>query len=89
GDILEGDISIELITFSQRVEEDLAHYQEIDKSSHIKAIIEVVQIVDAYSLYAHSSILDDNILIAFENAVGYMAGERVLVIGSLELNKAD
>lgn len=87
GDILEGDISIELVTFSQKADEDLSHYQEIKKSSHIKAIIEVAQIIDAYSVYALSSILDDNILIEFENVVSYRVGERVLVIGSLELNE--
>lgn len=87
GDILEGEISIELVTFSQKVEEDLSHYQEIQKSPHIEAIIEVAQIIDEYSIYALSSVLDDNILIEFENAVNYKVGERILVIGSLELSE--
>lgn len=88
GDILEGDISIELVTFSQKVDEELRHHQEIKKSPHIKAIIEVAQIINEYSIYALSSIVDDNILIEFENAVSYKVGERVLVIGSLELSEA-
>lgn len=83
--ILEGHISIELVTFSQKADEDLSHHQEIQKSSHIEAIIEVVQIIDEYSIYALSSILNDKILIEFENAVSYKVGERILVIGSLEL----
>lgn len=87
GDILEGDISIKLVAFSQKVDKDLIHHQEIQKSPHIEAIIEVVQIIDEYSVYALSSILDDNVLIEFENAVSYKVGERVLVIGSLELNE--
>lgn len=87
GDILEGDISIELVTFSQRVDEDLIHHQEIQKSPHIEAIIEVAQIIDEYSVYALSSILDDKVLIELENAVSYKVGERVLVIGSLELSE--
>ena len=89
GDILEGDISIELVTFSQKVEENLTHHQEIYNSSDIKAIIEVAQIIDEYSIYAFSSILDDNILIEFEMAISYIVGERVLVIGSLELSETD
>ena len=89
GDILEGNISIELVTFSQKVDEDLTHRQEIYKSSHIEAIIEVAQIIDEYSIYAFSSILDDNILIEFEKAVSYIVGERVLVSGSLELSETD
>ena len=46
----------------------------------------MVQIVDAHSLYAQSSILDDTILIASENAVGYMAGERVPIFPDISLN---
>lgn len=86
GDILEGDISIELVTFSQKVDEDLSYHQEIQKSPHIEAIIEVVQIIDEYSIYALSAILDENVLVEFENAVSYKVGERILVSGSLELN---
>ena len=87
GDILEGDIAIELVTFSQKVDEELTHHQAIQKSPHIEAIIEVTQIIDEYSVYALSSILDDKVLIGFENAVSYKVGERVLVVGSLELRE--
>ena len=87
GDILEGDISIELVTFSQKADKDLIHHQEIQKSPYVEAIIKVVQIIDEYSLYALSSISGNNVLIEFENAVSYKAGERVLVVGSLELNE--
>lgn len=88
GDIIEGDLSIELVTFSQIAEGHFSHHQEIKKSPHIKAIIEVTQIVNVYSIYARSSILEEPILIEFENAVSYKVGERVLVIGSLELREA-
>lgn len=87
GDILEGDIAIELVTFSPKVDEELTHHQAIQKSPHIEAIIEVTQIIDEYSVYALSSILDDKVLIEFENAVSYKVGERVLVVGSLELRE--
>jgi len=89
GSILEGDISIELITFSRKVDEELIFYQEIPKSSHIEAIIEVTQIIDEYSLYALTSIVDDNILIEFESVVNYQVGDRIFIIGSLEMNIND
>ena len=85
GDTLEGNVSIGLVTFSQKVTKDLIHDQKIQKSPHIQAIIEVVQIIDAYSIYARSSISEDKILVEFETAVSYKVGERVLVVGSLEL----
>lgn len=65
----------------------MPHYQDIYKFSHIEAIIKVGQIIDEYSLYAFSSLSDDIILIEFENAVNYIIGDRVFVIGSLELSE--
>ena len=87
GDILEGCISIGLVTVSERVDKELIYHQEIPKSSHIEAIVEVVQIINKYSMYAFSSILDENILIKFENVVEYKVGDRILIIGSLEMNE--
>ena len=56
-------------------------------SPSINAVIEITQIIDAYSIYAVSSILDNNIRIEFESAINYKVGERILVVGSLELNE--
>lgn len=89
GDMLEGDLSIELVSSSQKVKEELSHYQNIQKSSHIEAVVEVTRVIDEYSLYALSSIVEDNILIEFENEVDYKVGERVLIIGSLEINEME
>ena len=85
GDILEGDISIGLVTVSEKVDKELMHYQEIRKSSHIEAIVEVAQIINEDSIYAFSSILNDNVLIEFESAVEYNVGDRIFIIGSLEM----
>ena len=89
GDVLEGNLSIELVTFSQRVEEELYYNQNIQSSPHINAIIEVTEIIDEYSLYAFSSILNDNIVIEFESAIDYKVGEHVFVTGSLELGEIE
>lgn len=86
GDILEGDLSIELVSSSQKVDKELSYYQKIHKSSHIEAVVEVVRVIDKYSLYALSSILEDSILIEFESAVDYKLGDRILIIGSLEFS---
>ncbi len=73
---MEGDISIALVTFSRKTDGRLSHHQGIQESSSIKAIIEVTQIIDEYSIYAVSSILENNILIEFESAINYEVGER-------------
>ena len=85
GGIIDGVISIKLVCFSKRVGEPLSHHQKVKNYPHIEAIVEVTQIVDDYSVYAISSISDCPILVAFENVINYKIGEKILVIGSLEL----
>ena len=80
-------MSIDLVTISQKVNKELFHRQEIKSSPHIEAIVEVTQIIDEYSLYAISSIINDNVLIEFESVVDYKVGDRIFVIGSLMLNE--
>ena len=85
GDLLEGDLSIKLVANSQKEDKELFHRQDIQNSSHIEAIVEVSQLVDEYSVYAISSILDDRLRIEFENAVDYKVGDKIFVVGSLEM----
>lgn len=47
----------------------------------------MIYYIDEYSVYALSSISGDNVLIEFENAVSYRAGERVWAVGSSELSE--
>ena len=89
GDILVGDLSVELVSFSKKIDEELRYYQKIQRSSHIEAVVEVAQVIDEYSLYARSSILEDSILIEFESAIDYQRGDRILIIGSLEMNEKE
>lgn len=68
-------------------------YLQVDETllalndEYVEAVIEVTQIIDKYSVYALSSVLDGNVLIEFENEVNYKVGERVLIVGSLELSE--
>ena len=89
GDILEGDLSIKLVSSSKKIDEELRYYQKIQKSSHIEAVVEVGQVIDKYSLYALSSVLEDRILIEFESEIDYQKGDRILIIGSLEMNEKE
>ena len=89
GDIIEGDMSIDLVTVIKRIDKEIMHEQTIEKSSHIEAIVEICQIVDDYSVYAFSSVSNNEILIEFESAVDYKEGDRIFIAGSLEMNKIE
>lgn len=89
GDIVKGNISIDLITSSQFTDDDINHYYpDIIGSSWVNAIVKVTRIVDGYSLYAISSIIDEEILVEFETIVNYQIGDKILIKGSLEFEES-
>ena len=63
--------------------------QDIENSSSIKAIIEVKEVVDEYTIYAKTSICDELILIEFENKMMHKQGDRVYIEGELEIETPD
>jgi len=85
GDWLEGELFIGLVTNTKKVDKELVYYQEIQNSPHIEAIVEVSEVIDEYSVYALSTILDMKILIEFEVVTNYKVGDRIFVVGSLEM----
>ena len=85
GDVIEGEISIQLITASQRVNEELSYQQKIKSSPHIEAVVEVVKVMNGFSLYALSAMQEKSILIEFETPTDYKVGERIWISGELEL----
>ena len=85
GDVLNGKLSIQLVSSSKKVDETFSYNQKIAKSSHIEAVVEVIQVIAADSVYVLSSIVPEWILVEFENEVDYKVGERILVVGSLEI----
>ena len=85
GDVLNGKLSIQLVSSSKKVNETFSYNQKIAKSSHIEAVVEVIQVIAVDSVYVLSSIVPEWILVEFENEVDYKVGERILVVGSLEI----
>ena len=86
GDVLDGKLSIQLVSSSKKVDEAFSYNQKIAKSSHIEAVVEVVQVIAADSVHVLSSIVPEWILVEFENEVDYKVGDRIRVVGSLEIN---
>ena len=87
--ILVTEIRIDLVSHSYITNNELDFIQEIENSSNIKAINEVKDVVDEYTIYAKSSICDEPILIEFENKMMYKREDRVYIEGSLEIETPD
>ncbi len=86
GDIMEGEMAIGLVAVDKEVNATLMHKQLIPGSSHIEAIVRICKIVDDYSVFASSSLVNGLILIEFEHRVNYRKGDVIYLEGSLEMN---
>ena len=89
GDILSAEIRIDLVSNSYITNRELVFFQEIDNSSSIKAIIEVKEVIDEYTIFAKTSLCNEVMLIEFENKITYQQNDRVYIEGSLEIEPSE
>ena len=89
GDILSAEIRIDLVSNSYITNRELDFFQEIDNSSSIKAIIEVKEVIDEYTIFAKTSLCNEVILIEFENKITYQQNDRVYIEGSIEIEPSE
>ena len=89
GDILSAEIRIDLVSNSYITNRELDFIQEIDNSSSIKAIIEVKEVIDEYTIFAKTSLCNEVMLIEFENKITYQQNDRVYIEGSLEIEPSE
>ena len=89
GDILSAEIRIDLVSNSYITNRELDFYQDIDNSSSIKAIIEVKEVIDEYTIFAKTSLCNEVMLIEFENKITYQQNDRVYIEGSLEIEPSE
>ena len=89
GDILSAEIRIDLVSNSYITNRKLDFFQEIDNSSSIKAIIEVKEVIDEYTVFAKTSLCNEVMLIEFENKITYQQNDRVYIEGSLEIEPSE
>ena len=83
------EIRIGLVSNSYITNRKLDFFQEIDNSSSIKAIIEVKEVIDEYTVFAKTSLCNEVILIEFENKITYQQNDRVYIEGSLEIEPSE
>lgn len=86
GDIIKGKLYIDYVIESKKVISNMNYRQNINRSPHIEAIVKISELIDGSSVYANSLILDEKILIEFENKINYSIGDMVYVNGSLEMD---
>ena len=85
GDIIEGNLWIDLVENAYICDKDLMHEQPITHSSDISAVVKVEEVLDDYSIYAITSLCEERIQIEFESKIDFQKGDVIHIEGSLEL----
>lgn len=86
GDIICGNLAISLVINTHKTDEKLYYIQRHEGYPSIEAVVEVIEIVDEYTIFANSTLSDTPIKIEFENAQHLEIGDNIWISGSLELN---
>lgn len=82
GDKINGDLFIDLVCEDELTTDKLKYYQA-DIFPHISAVVEVVELIDDYSVYVLSAICPDVICVEFEHIINYSVGDRIRLNGEL------
>ncbi len=85
GNILDGNLFVDLVNKYELTEEEASYKQTIPKSSHVSIVAEICQVIDDFSVMVNSTITDDKLLVEFEKKVNLNVGDRIHFEGSLEL----
>lgn len=84
GDILEGELHINLVNKISKTESQL-YYKQLKRNVSIEAVIEIIEIIDEYSFYGFSNIQEEKILVEVEFKINFKIGDKVLINGGLEI----
>ena len=87
-DFSDGDIAIKWVTKHQKTNKSLRHKQP-KKSGYTEIVVEVAEIVDKYSLYTFTSIIEEKMLIEFEHKVDFNIGDRIFLEENLAIYSAE
>lgn len=85
GDFLEGNIEIDCASVIRKTNVPLMYKQPIFNSYHIEAVVEVVEVIDEFSLYAITSIIENKVLVDFDEKVSFNIKDRIFIDGCLSI----
>lgn len=64
-------------------------HKQPKKSGYTEIVVEVAEIVDKYSLYTFTSIIEEKMLIEFEHKVDFNIGDRIFLEENLAIYSAE
>lgn len=89
GDRIKGNLKIELVMDFRNSNEELSYCQSISKSPHIEAVVDVINVIDNFSINAYLSDYEIPVIIEFERQIPKQLNGKVELCGELRIDIVD
>ncbi len=89
GDTIKGTLKIELAMDFSGSNKELSYYQNISNSPHIKAVVDVINVIDDFSISAYLKDYETPIIIEFERQIPKQLNGKIELCGELRIDIAN
>lgn len=86
GDKIKGNLNIVLVTDFRGSNKELSYCQNIPNSPHIKAVVDVINVIDDFSISAYLKDYETPIIIEFERQIPKQLNGKIELSGELEID---
>ena len=86
GDKIKGNLKIELVMDFSSSNKELLYYQNISNSPHIKAVVDVINVIDDFSISAYLKDYGTPIIIEFERQIPKQLNGKIELSGELKID---
>ena len=89
GDKIKGNLKIELVMDFKGSNKELSYYQNIPNSPHIKAVVDVISVIDSFSMSAYLYDYNTPVIIEFERQIPKQLKGKIELSGELRVDIVD
>ena len=89
GDEIKGNLKIEFVMDFRKSNEKLSYRQDISNSPHIEAVVDVINVIDSFSISAYLSDYNTPITVEFEKQIPTQLPTKIELCGELRIDIVD
>ncbi len=86
GDRIKGNLKITLVMDFQDSNEELSYYQNTANSPHMEAVVELINVIDSFSISAYLKGYDAPIIVEFEKQLPMQLPSKIKLWGELQID---
>ena len=89
GDKIRGNLKIEFVMDFGESNEESSYCQNISNSPHIEAVVDVMNVIDSFSINAYLSDYDAPVIVEFEKQIPTQLPTKIELCGELRIDIVD